>query len=66
MSNQGSGGGNLLQLVINTVFKRVVIKAHDIPEVLEKDIEYFITAKTADFFDRFNINRDFMQTDPST
>lgn len=57
---------NLEKISTNESVKRVVIKAHDIPEVLEKGIEYFVTAKTATFFERFNISRDFMQTDPST
>lgn len=49
----------------NESIKRIIIKADEIPQVLEKGIENFVTAKTVNFFDRFNISRDFMQTDSS-
>jgi len=57
---------NLNEILTNENVKREIIKTHDISQVLKKGIENFVTAQIAVFFYRFNISRDFMQTDPST
>lgn len=46
--------------------RRVVIKTEEISELIDKGLNYFVSSQTKLFFDRFNINMKFLETNPST
>lgn len=48
------------------VEKRLCVKLNEIPSFINKTIESFISDKTLNFFKRFNINYNFIETLPST
>ncbi|KYM99630.1 hypothetical protein ALC62_09632, partial [Cyphomyrmex costatus] len=46
--------------------KRILIKDEEISEFIQKGFEYFVSAETKNFFKRFDLDNQFLQTDPST
>lgn len=43
---------------------RNVIQPINVPSIANKTLDYFVSKKTATFFERFNISTDFMRHDP--
>lgn len=46
--------------------KRFDLHPDDIGEFLKKDLSHFVTSNTIKFFDRFDIDTEFLNHDPST
>lgn len=45
--------------------KRITINLKDIDNLCDKEMDHFITSQSLNFFDRFEINNEFLSTDPS-
>lgn len=45
---------------------RVVVDVADIDQFIEKELSDFVTLNTMQFFDRFEIDKEFLNHDPST
>ena len=50
----------------NENLKRVQVEIDEIPEIINNGIEQFVSADTKRFFERFNLNDEFLRTEPST
>jgi hypothetical protein len=46
--------------------KRIQILIDEIPEIINDGIEQFVSSETREFFKRFDLNDEFLMTDPST
>ncbi|KYQ56873.1 hypothetical protein ALC60_04185 [Trachymyrmex zeteki] len=46
--------------------KRILIKDEEISEFMQKGFEYIVSPETKNFFKRFELDDQFLQTDPST
>ena len=44
--------------------KRFLIKLEDIDNICTKEMDYFITSESMDFFKRFEISHEFSEVDP--
>ncbi|KAE9533666.1 hypothetical protein AGLY_009015 [Aphis glycines] len=49
----------------NEKIKRLSLKESEIPEFVKKEIEFFVTSRTLDFFKIFNLDTEFLLNDPS-
>lgn len=47
------------------IIKRVILKKERIADVIDNGLEQFVSSTTARFFERFNIDKSFLELDPS-